>query len=102
MAKKTRTKVLQVKSEDEAELVLERLKSKSLKSFFVSQAIIHFSQADKGEMFLKEDTNRAVVKKKSESVVIPESSEEVIEVVKQESEINNKDLKSIDTKMPEW
>lgn len=50
-----KAKVLQAKLEDETDLILQKLKSKTLKSFFVNQAIVFFSQTDKGQMFLHED-----------------------------------------------
>jgi len=96
-----RTKVLQAKLEDEAEAVLNRLKSKSLKSFFVNQAIIHFSQSDKGEMFLKEDTQQEPVKKElkqTESV----KQEKQVEIVREEKEEVSRNKEIVETKMPEW
>ncbi len=46
-----KAKVLQAKLEDETDLILQKLKSKTLKSFFVNQAIVFSPKQIKDKCF---------------------------------------------------
>ncbi len=77
-------RVLQAKLENETQNILAELKSKSLKSFFVNQAIIAFAKTEAGKMFLI--SQEEPLQKKSTTTINPSSDSKEIKETKKDAQ----------------